>query len=733
MAGLDLGLAGLRVVPTPRHAGVLLVIGPVPSGLAPAVGTAYAQMPRPRAIFAVGITAIPGLPDPDVVAPCDQAALLAGVTELRRRIADGAFNPNASLYEAEAVQTRTEYVCPMHPQIVQDLPGSCPICGMNLVPREATGPTDGHERMPAPERSDQAMEKSRSAAASEYTCPMHPEIVQPEPGACPICGMVLVPREQPIATSESPSAETPAETTRYTCPMHPEIVQDSPGSCPICGMFLEPQAAESGVPPPSPSEPPSAGHTTYTCPMHPEVQQSEPGRCPICGMNLAPSSEIASSSTGTDAHGGHGGQSPDPKGRDPHAVGDTGQQEEQSVRGAEHAGHDMTMPGQSVPELPGHSGHQMSMSAGMTVDHAGRTMAHDGHMMAHDGHMMADDGHGGGFMSMVAITRDLPRSGDGLPMEWIEAPFGPLFPGLPGGLQVMLTLDGDTVAKAELIPGSTRRGMEEALSGSLTGLPDRVADFDRLAPGAYAVLAATALDPEAGNQTRRSRIATLERIRAMSHLGWLSGFLDLLGIGWLAERAAALQLAVVQATAAKDLEPLQRRAKRLRDDIERLPLLHRRLAGVGRLDRDDVEHVTGPVARAAGVARDERRDAPDYAELDFKPVMREGNDALARLLVRASEVEQSIALAMAADQPTASPAAHGRRADRAGSAALELPRGAARLHLMMADDGMVHGAHLDTPSTALATLVPRVAAQAEAGDALVAIASLDLSPWELDR
>src|SRR5678815_5223828 len=26
----------------------------------------------------------------------------------------------------------------------------------------------------------------------------------------------------------------------YTCPMHPEIEQDLPGACPICGMTLEP-------------------------------------------------------------------------------------------------------------------------------------------------------------------------------------------------------------------------------------------------------------------------------------------------------------------------------------------------------------------------------------------------------------------------------------------------------------------------------------------------------------
>jgi Cu+-exporting ATPase len=29
----------------------------------------------------------------------------------------------------------------------------------------------------------------------------------------------------------------------YTCPMHPEIVQIGPGSCPICGMALEPKVA----------------------------------------------------------------------------------------------------------------------------------------------------------------------------------------------------------------------------------------------------------------------------------------------------------------------------------------------------------------------------------------------------------------------------------------------------------------------------------------------------------
>jgi P-type Cu+ transporter len=71
-----------------------------------------------------------------------------------------------------------------------------------------------------------------------YTCPMHPEVISHQPGACPKCGMVL-----------EPVTPAPAQTkTIYTCSMHPEIEQDHPGNCPKCGMRLEPKtiAAEPG-------------------------------------------------------------------------------------------------------------------------------------------------------------------------------------------------------------------------------------------------------------------------------------------------------------------------------------------------------------------------------------------------------------------------------------------------------------------------------------------------------
>ena len=77
-----------------------------------------------------------------------------------------------------------------------------------------------------------------AVAATRYTCPMHPQIVRDAPGKCPICDMTLKP-VVPQADVK-PIASAAVTATRYTCPMHPQIVRDAPGLCPICGMALEP-------------------------------------------------------------------------------------------------------------------------------------------------------------------------------------------------------------------------------------------------------------------------------------------------------------------------------------------------------------------------------------------------------------------------------------------------------------------------------------------------------------
>ena len=49
-----------------------------------------------------------------------------------------------------------------------------------------------------------------------------------------------------------PAAEPMPKGTQYTCPMHPEIVRDGPGSCPKCGMALEPMGVPTGDEGPNP-------------------------------------------------------------------------------------------------------------------------------------------------------------------------------------------------------------------------------------------------------------------------------------------------------------------------------------------------------------------------------------------------------------------------------------------------------------------------------------------------
>ncbi|MBV9405045.1 MAG: YHS domain-containing protein, partial [Acidobacteriaceae bacterium] len=47
--------------------------------------------------------------------------------------------PRLSSTGSRANQRAAEYTCPMHPEVIRDAPGACPICGMALEPREVTG------------------------------------------------------------------------------------------------------------------------------------------------------------------------------------------------------------------------------------------------------------------------------------------------------------------------------------------------------------------------------------------------------------------------------------------------------------------------------------------------------------------------------------------------------------------------------------------------------------------
>ena len=90
-----------------------------------------------------------------------------------------------------------------------------PVCGMNVDPREAkhfaeyggapyyfccNGCKTKFLTDPARYIAEKPKMPAPAAAGAIYTCPMHPEIRQSEPGSCPICGMALEPE---VITEES--------------------------------------------------------------------------------------------------------------------------------------------------------------------------------------------------------------------------------------------------------------------------------------------------------------------------------------------------------------------------------------------------------------------------------------------------------------------------------------------------------------------------------------------------
>ncbi len=67
---------------------------------------------------------------------------------------------------------KVRYHCPMHPTVISDHPGSCPICGMRLVPLEAHTPSPGEGGSPKPEPRKKVL----------YRSTMNPSEVSDRPG-----------------------------------------------------------------------------------------------------------------------------------------------------------------------------------------------------------------------------------------------------------------------------------------------------------------------------------------------------------------------------------------------------------------------------------------------------------------------------------------------------------------------------------------------------------------------
>src|SRR5262245_20281756 len=82
--------------------------------------------------------------------------------------------------------------------------------------------------------------ETSAATAQKWTCAMHPQVVSDKPGKCPICGMDLIPK-----TSASPAASSESRKVLYWYdPMKPEVHFDKPGKSPFMDMQLQPRYSE---------------------------------------------------------------------------------------------------------------------------------------------------------------------------------------------------------------------------------------------------------------------------------------------------------------------------------------------------------------------------------------------------------------------------------------------------------------------------------------------------------
>src|SRR4028118_1226 len=105
-----------------------------------------------------------------------------------------------------------------------------PVCGMKIAPEKAAG---NYEY-----KGETYYFCSKSCLAKFQANPEN--FLKPESKAqANCCGNHA---HKPTTATVQTSPEN-SKKVEYTCPMHPEIVQIGPGSCPICGMALEQKTA----------------------------------------------------------------------------------------------------------------------------------------------------------------------------------------------------------------------------------------------------------------------------------------------------------------------------------------------------------------------------------------------------------------------------------------------------------------------------------------------------------
>ncbi|KKN61421.1 hypothetical protein LCGC14_0522330 [marine sediment metagenome] len=142
---------------------------------------------------------------------------------------------SSNKHSQQGAEKNTIYVCPMHPEVRSEQPGDCPKCGMHLVP-EGELKSHNEDVHHAESKSDGEAGCCASHGGSSHA---HHEHSSPN-------------KSKSMAGSKYDSVPEGWSGSVYTCPMHPEVRQTEPGSCPLCGMGLELESAAMAGDEPNP-------------------------------------------------------------------------------------------------------------------------------------------------------------------------------------------------------------------------------------------------------------------------------------------------------------------------------------------------------------------------------------------------------------------------------------------------------------------------------------------------
>lgn len=320
---------------------------------------------------------------------------------------------------------------------------------------------------------------------------------------------------------------------------------------------------------------------------------------------------------------------------------------------------------------------------------------------------------------------------------------GPIQPATSGPLQLLLTMDGEQVVRADIRSGFAHRSVEEIQVATPWSPIVPAPAIDPLAPVAVQLAWTEAIEQLCGIvpsvRAQRQRVLALQLERAASQFVWLTRFADLVGFRTLSDEARQLTMSVIaHVPAVGSVDPTGWRDGHLpdtvRDDLACAARSAHRL--VSRLQRDWVFTAR---MRGLGAVNAARARAVGATGAVLRASESGAGDVHTRVLSRlgaaAADLTSIVSLARAGADDAATREHnifHASPPPGTATVHVEGPRGVLTLTLESAGRDRPARVRWNGPSRAHLALVAELVVGLTIPDLLACVASLDLSMAEAD-